>query len=473
MNKSVYVVQTEVISLGGKPFLLKDEVKAPFQSLFTSKTCFTDLRQTILDSSRYIQPAGPLSAEDDGQNIADRLIPLPGAPFIPGWGQVCFNTRSAVFSDTEERTELAQKLAKREEFWDRKAKKGKITAEPDVFGFDDELDDQRMNMLYFEIHNPLYLTAFLENREIATGRVFLHVYPCGYLVFHLAVRFSENLIQDGKDLTRAIRETQPWRKNNTGQWESRLINGNLDKVLDFLFQHAISSFINPRYHKRIKKRNWFTNIRIFEDWNMHEMAKTFFEHDIKAVELKRYENEPYYDDETYDQDDYRIIEESIPVKRGLITSREGLVLCLPEHYRRKKALGQFWKVIEMAEYTLIKDQFYDDLANYLRPETEKLLDYRLDKKRKLSKESLFKFSIYRPELLQIMSSFEKHIHSATSFYRFIHSCIADGIGHYEKKDKVKQLVEKWITEVEKWKPKFTIIWDSVIGPLIAILGLVK
>ena len=465
MSKPVYVVQTEVISLGGKPFLLEDEVKPPFKSLFTSKICFTDLRQTILDSSRYIQQ------EDSFENgqwpiHKPQLVPLPGNPFIPGWSQICFNTRSLLFSDTEERTQLAQKLAQREKFWDKKAKKTKVPGDIDVFGFDPQLDDQRMNMLYFEIYNPLYLTAFFEKRKMATGKVFLHIYPSGYIVFHLAVCFTQDLIHDNNDLKKIILETQPWRRNHSWQWKSRVTHGSLEDVFDFLFQLTVTSLLEPRFHKKIKKQNWYTCVKFLENWNMDDLARLIFNHNIKSVGLKRY-------DEYYKSDDFKIMDDSIQVNHKLVTAKEGFLIWLPNYYHRKKALGQFWKILEMAEFTLLKDQFYDDLASYLRPETEKLQDYRLDKKRKLTKESLLKFTIYKPEIPQMMAAFEKHLHSATGFYRFIHSCIADGIGHYEKKEKVKKLVDQWIVEIEKWKPNFTIIWTSVIGPLKEILSLIK
>lgn len=308
---------------------------------------------------------------------------------------------------------------------------------------------------------------------MASGRVFLHIYPGGYLVLHLAVRFNENIIDNKENLIKAVHETQPWRKKINWEWDSRIAHGSLDKIISHLQKITISSIMQQGTQKRIVKRNWFTSIKIFEDWDMQDLAKSLFDRNIKAVELKRFENELNYYDESYEQDDYQNANEGTHVERGLVVSREGVILCLPGYFRRKKALGQFWKVLEMAEFTLVKDQFYEDLANYLGPETEKLLDYRLDKKRKLSKESLLKFTIYNPEIPQMMSALEKHLHSATSFYRFIHSCIADGIEHYEKKVKVKNLVERWITEVEKWESNFKIIWSSIMGPLKEILGLIK
>jgi hypothetical protein len=467
MNKTVYVVQTQVVNLGNIPFSSGDEVKPAFRPLFTSKKCFTDLRTSILDSSRVEpDPENDQDNADEWREPAFKPIPLPGRPFIPSLGMLCFNTRSAVFSDNEERTLLAKDLARREKFWDPKAHKSSKRFNPDAFGFAPELEDQRMNMLYFELHHPVFLTASLEDKKTATGRIFIHMYPSGYMVLHLAIRLLLPDPYSAKELAKVIYETQPWRKNTSWEWTSRIAQGKLQDVTDTLTQIILKSIFQIPPSRKVRKSNWFTSIKLFSGWDTQQLANVFFIHNVKTINIKRFEDDFF--------NEYEYHHESDPgkLKQGLIVSKEGLILCLPEYYneKRKKSLGEFWKTLAMVEFTLLKEGIYSDYVDFLRPEIEKLRDFRLSLKRKMMKDDLLKFSVYRSELPRLLLALDKHTHSASPYYRFVYSSISDAIGLYDRYDKVKELVKEWTGEVEQWEPILSIFWKNIIGPLRALVG---
>jgi len=450
-TKSVYIVQTQVIGLGDGPLSLKKEIKEAFHPLFSSKTCFTDLRTSILDLER-------VELDEDGdefQSSSQKPVPLPGTPFI-GLGQICFNTHSAIFCDHEDRTKLAINLAKREKYWEPNAKKSSFQSDLKCFGYDPALEDQRMNQLYFELYKPIYLTAVFNGETQATGRIHIHFLPSGYIVTHLAVVLASRHLTNLKTLGNAVLETNPWRKNTEWKWSSRIANGNLQSVLSFVKQKIINSLVRDKKSVlKIVEQRWFTSIKIATDEVLTPLANGLFGDDIKTIKLGKAN---------------RFLSDGGTRKGELIIAKHGLI-CKPQHWGRKPRLVFFSKVMLMTEFALLKNQIYADYAAFLSPEIVRLRDFRLSMRRKMTKEDVFEFSVYSSEIPRYLLALDQHIHQASPFYRLIYSSISSAIGFSERREKVKKLMDDWLSETEKWEHGLVIVWKKVISPLRSLFGL--
>jgi hypothetical protein len=474
MNTNVYVVQTQVINLGELPLSNSDELKPAFRKMFTSRNCFADLRNSIMDLSR-VEPREDRDDEAEAdlpiwERPAETLIPLPGTPFIPRLGMLCFNTRSAIFNDNDTRALLATEVSRHEDFWDPKSKKLKYHYDQlDVFGYNHELEDQRMNMLYFELHQPVFLSACTRDKKMATGRLFLHFYPSGYLVLQLAVKLITPGGYNEQDLIKGIYETQPWRKPTTWQWSSRIAQGSLQQLVDTILQLIFDGLYESKPSRKIQASKWYTSIRLFPGWDLQKLADTFFTHNVQSTEIKPAKWNLF--DTDFDDGN----SEKGRLEQSLIVSKEGLIRCLPEGYGafRKRSLGEFWKILTIAEYTLLKDKIFADYAAFLRPEIHRLRDFRLSLKRKMMKDDVLKFTAYRSELPRYLFALNEHIHSANAYYRFIYSRVADGLGLYARYEKLDGLVKEWTGEVEQWEPSLSVLWNRVIGPLRSLLGAIR
>ncbi len=178
MIRSAYIVQTQVISAGDRPFHDDRVFRSVFRPMFASKSCFTDMRSSIIS------------------DLVD-VDEFPSSPFVRNLGSICFNARSAVFASENGRYCMGGFLAEQEKngnpnIWQEMLHEESLSPN-EFFGYDPKLEDQRMNHLYFELLQPLFLKATFNDQTQADGNAFVHFYLSGYIVIHLAISIKPQL----------------------------------------------------------------------------------------------------------------------------------------------------------------------------------------------------------------------------------------------------------------------------------------
>lgn len=256
--KSIYVIQTQVVGLDGHPFPQANILRPSWQPIFCNLRCFADQRQLIRDASWLFRNAWRtekgLPEEDNDDNdfedgCSQFTLPLPSLPFIRGLGSICFNTRRIHARTYFERGDLALKL------WDQ-GKKENVDQDIDgedynsawLLGYDRNVQDQRMNHLCFELAHPLSLHAQTHNDIQANGKLFIHIYPSGYIVFHLAVSLVWEEARSLSSVREILRELRPHHLNATWTWTSRLgkQNETLNSLINKIYKQVeVSLFNNP------------------------------------------------------------------------------------------------------------------------------------------------------------------------------------------------------------------------------------
>lgn len=453
---STYTVHTQVIALDDRPFAAtKGKIRPVWQPLFEDKSCFTDFSTLIMPYRRS---------------------PPPEKPFLRRLGSICFNPRSLRFATSWEKGALTDYLRRRRRI--DKHPKHYYQQPISVFGYDQELEDERMNYLYFELYKPIFLRAKTEDDTRAEGKIFIHFYPSGYIVLQIVVALTWRGLRNVESLRQILKETRPWRPNSNWLWSSRIGSGKLHEIVDII-RSNLNKSLYVDYSITLRQSIWQSAVKVFSNAKENDIA-TEGERIAFGLLLPRGKPEGL----------------GIPCSNWftyLLASRQGLAcIFIPSASRvlglsmgcqedlwnwpglwkwpkRKRALRFFWKILLLDEFVALKRQIYQDYAELLRNEVGQLKDFRLSLKRKATQEDLLRFSVYDYEIPQFLSALDKHIRSAPPFYRRIYSTISTGTGFDEQRGKVKNLVRQWEEEITLWKHPLRVAWEKIISPVRSML----
>lgn len=286
---SLYVIQTQVVGLDRHPFPKAKLFRPAWRKIFCNPRCFTDQRHLIRDSSSYFKEVFRLEGSDSKKVLGevekdsssldelDDDLSLPSIPFIRSLGSICFNTRRIHAGTYYERQKLGLNL------W-RQGLEGDLTRDDEdedqsswVLGYDSTLPDQRMNYLCFELARPLTLSAKTNSDVRANGKIFIHIYPCGYLVIHLAI----SLAWDNAYSLSAIRETilkeiRPHHISSKWMWMSRIgrEGKNLNSLIKIIYREIKTSLFVDSEAKLDTSNQWRTFLRLTsEKTDSHKISR--------------------------------------------------------------------------------------------------------------------------------------------------------------------------------------------------------
>lgn len=440
LAKSIYIVYSKIVRLGEKPFLDKSKVRPAFHSMFCNPHCFSDLHTLFYDE--------------------DRPIPLPSKPFLKGLGQICFNARSINLRTHAAGYDLSRIITGRRKYWDSNDKLRPINdfyfdgddfgfQRGDVFGIDPLQEDERMNFLYFELFKPLFIKAMIGTKIMAQGKIFIHIYPSGFLYFFVAVSLDMNHIENQDDLRVALHETRP-SNNGSWVWKSKLGVVKLNEIFSKVQELACNSILQPPFS--IQESSWRSFAKIIEPDNSINFPKLLIRGDYDTLSINHLPGEG----------EYKFNE--------LISSNQGFLLMMPQHKKRGDSLALFWKFSKILEYICFLDFIYRDYVGYLKKETMQLKEYRLSLLSKLQNDDFLRMTAYDRNLARFVQTMAGHIHTTTGFYRRVFSSYWNGIEFGKHKETFKRVLDEWEEEVEKWDNNFVTIWKKMIAPLRALFA---
>src|SRR4030095_3146342 len=123
---------------------------------------------------------------------------------------------------------------------------------------------------------------------------------------------------------------------------------------------------------------------------------------------------------------------------------------------------------------ILKNQIYENYAEFFRREIISLKGFRLSVTRKLTKEDAKRLSVYDPKIHVYLYTLDKHIRTVSHFKPFygkVYSVLSNGAGFDIRREKVKELLAEWVHEVELWEHGGVIVWKKVIAPIRTFFGL--
>lgn len=397
---SLYVTQSAVIGLSDAPLEVKDNIRKAFKPIFKSKNCFAD----------------------EGVDICSLKIneTFGNAPFICHMGQLRFNERSVNFFPIYSYDEESDGY--------------------NVFGCDRNLKDQRMNFLYFELHKPFKMLAQYGGKTVASGKIFLHVYPTGYIVVHLAVYrrgISGVDINTENDLLELIQETKPWI-DGKWKWKSKFGCHPLKETFMQVFQ-SISMSVFSEGKMTIGALEWKAGVSIATDLYEGEISREIMdakEGTPSFVELGRI---PYSEKPA-----------------GILVAKKKIYYYFAHCGRgRNSILHSFWKINYINEFLLYKSKVYSDYLTYIQKDMNKMRDLKLNKADRLDIANIIGKDFYKNTFFTYTQTLDEYTKMLGPRYRAIYALFSKVDGFDDKRAKLNQELKVWKNDIENWNSKDT------------------
>lgn len=408
--KSLYVTQTAVISLFDVPLETKENIRSVFDPIFNNKKCFKDAGINISDMRKNMNHSN--------------------MPFISNMGQLRFY---------EEPVRFFVAYPDYEEFWETKR-----------FGYDKNLKDQRMNFLCFQIHRPFKILAQYDGKTMASGKIFLHIYPTGYIVIHLAVyrRDVENTeIKTENDILDLIHETKPWL-DGKWKWKSRFGCYTLRETFEQVLAN-ISISLLAEGKLEIGKLEWKAGVAMKADLYNEEVSKAIMS-DKMANRFIEFRSRQY--DET---------------PNGILIAKKNIHYYFAKISReRSSVLHSFWKINHICEFVLYKSKVYSDYLKYIQKDRNEMRDLMLNKKSKFNAANIVGKNFYRSTFFQYTQTLDEYVKMLGAKYRAMYALFSEVDGFNEKRAKLNHALEEWENDITAWQSKNTglmrllsLLWD--------------
>jgi hypothetical protein len=423
MLRSVYIVQSQIISLGDEPFHSRGTLRKSFRPIFESPVCFQDTRLSIYDYYRV--NGSPYSMRKrEG-------YPVTNAPFLRNMGQVCFNTKQAFYVETAyDREKLAVLISGKVDYWnpneDCEEADMKQYKKSSFFGYNPELEDQRMNYLYFELRPPLIIDIQEKEQTVAKGKLFIHFHPIGYVGLHLAVSFKENLLEHPENISRLIKETRPGRKGNTWTWKSKLGAWSLKDLIKIVSAEVSRSVYEDGTVFHVDDRAWSSSVSVVSKDSVEDIKAEMFLDPPFVLKM----NSTIGDD---------------VVKEQMLASRQGHLFQYDPLRNRQSVLHSFWRIVHIHEFVLLKNRIYEDYYMKIRQNSSRLTETNLRKNEDL----VHSASAYDPKIRSFLLELDRIIQGAEPFYRAAYSILGKGLRLDERRGKLTAALKEWEEELHR------------------------
>lgn len=415
---SLYITQSAVIGLSNVPLEANENIRKAFEPIFNSKNCFTDAGVNIHN----------LVCDDTYDN----------APFISNMGQLRFNERSVNFFNTYLYDEDLESLLEYEEY--NEYREYMAFEEYNVFGCNKELKDQRMNFLYFELYKPFKILAQYGGRTVASGKIFLHVYPAGYIVVHLAV-YRRNIrgieIKTEKDILELIHETKPWI-DGKWKWKSKFGCHTLRETFKQVFQNiSISLFSEGKMTTGMLE--WKAGVAISTDLYKRRISQAIMEANEVVPSFVEVSHNSYREQPT-----------------GILVAKSRIHYYFADFSRdRGSILHSFWKINHINEFLLYKNKVYSDYLNYIQKDRNEMRELRLNKKYMFKLANIVGKDFYNDTFISYTQALDAYTKMLGPRYRAIYALFSKVDGFDGKRAKLNQALNDWEEDIKDWNSKDT------------------
>jgi|GEM_PF-3615842 len=381
-----YLVWTKSLALSELPLQAPAGLRRSYTGLF-GPTC---LGEKVFEHNRWIAP----DASGELTSYSKYGSRQPGrAPFIQGVGSFYFEPRSIRNLNWTEREFMKRVGAA---MLIKPGKEGYLASSPGLWqravATMDFLRDQRLLSIHLELTNPPVFHCANASEQIS-AKLFTHIHPIGYLVFHVAVAVNSEAGLSADGLHSIARSTEPWNKTAKLKFSTReglstlqgIVSNHIERVWLSLFGADSASC-------GFGESKWYASIATNES-NFNEPSMTqspFAEFTGELVE-------------SYRREKTRI--GGIKKKPGsgsiLRVSGRGLNREFNGKWKRHDRLRVLWDDIYMLEDLLVRAAVYREFSNLLHREVITMREFRYSPWRRI-RENL----VLQPVLQPLIMSFD-------------------------------------------------------------------
>lgn len=391
---SLYITQTAVIGLADVPLEANLNFRSAFEPIFKNRDCFKNARMNAL------------CAREDEE--------CSKMPFISNLGQLCYNEMSDNFFI---------------EYQDY---------ENHAFRYENNLKDERMYFLCFCLQKSFKILAQYAGKTAASGKIFLHIYPTGYIVVHLAVyrRDAANIeIEKEQDILDLIHETKPWL-DGKWKWKSRFGCYSLRETFEQVFQN-ISLSLFTEGELEIGKPEWRTGVAMSVDLSDGEIRSAIMGHET---------TDRFIDCRNRDRD----------IPDGILVAKKRIHYYFADKRReRDTILHSFWKMRYIFEFVLYKNKVYSDYLKYIQKDRNEMRDLNLNKEYKFKVANIVGKDFYRSTFFIYTQFLDEYVTMLGTKDRAMYALFSKVDGFDDKRQKLNHALEAWENDIKVWKGKET------------------
>lgn len=466
---NLYVVHSRVMAVADRPLPQESRLRPQWLPIFQSLTCFNDLRRSIRDAT---------TAREDHRIIPTPWTPLPAEPFIPFLGALYFDSSSLRLASSSMRSPVAEHLGGARRYWESNSQvtyplppidDNAYSTENDVFGLDPNCADQRLHMLYFQCARPLQLRSSRSSGTSASGRLFVHVYPLGYVIMSVALAIRFRRPPSVAEAHGFVRKTRPWSAGSNLAWRSRVGQGSLGKIVDVV-SAILSRSMFTNVQDALTAGEWFTAIKIPVPDGLADTERLGIPGWEEPVEwLKSHGNYGHSSRDYYQRQE----QAEVTCFREVGFSKRSMALFVrpPKRdgdsllFRRDRSLRLFWRFHQLVEGALMQEGIFGQLREYFDKETATLVSFRLSALEKSKKEDILRLSPYNPVYAVVVRKLDEYMKQPAPFHRRIYSAVATALGVDSLRKEVMLGIGRWEAEIAKWDHPFVMLWRQLLSPI--------
>lgn len=437
--KSVKIVQTAIINLASIP-LQRLQLSKWTSTMFNNVNCFGEYPEIYASS------------------VQSKI--LSDNPFIPYMGAIVLNTRQLYFNKycyghyNDDKMTMLDLLEGRSD----------TIEEPTIFGYEPKQEDQRKNFLYFEARKPAKIRGIdEEGKTVANGRVYVHIVPSGHIVVHIVTDYVQSVARKF-GLSILLNESKPWAHASKWNWICSKLN--LECKLYELFDNLLINLSQTLYHNEYQIPNntqWYATVMLaYDSVNDVEKAEQEASKELQIrSELMNSKTGRTSFYRSYRNDGRVVFElpgtidkDQQPNVIELLHSDCNLSYMLTAGYReRKKALGSFWKLVHIIEFSLFCKTVYTQYELYAQNETLRMKDLRLNRKKVAKREKIFGHDFYQADMLLYVMKLGDYSKQLSPYFQGMFSYVSRRNGMYIARDAMFSTLKDWEVEVEKWNDR--------------------
>ena len=408
------IIHTKIIKLSKNPFQKKKNVNPVFQKIFNNKNCLSDFLEI-------------------NQNERNKFF------FFRNIGQ--FNSFNCYY---------------------------RAENHPPFYSY---IDDERSYLCYYKIKNGIYISAHFNDNLVAEGKIYIHVYPLGFIAIILSISLINPRIDNLMALYNIISQTNPETNKELWEWNSRVKKWNTHekKSLRKIFEEIEKNILDSIF-KKIHLGTIGFDTPWFSFLILHDIAEKTGVQDFLIEEesvIFDYRLLPSYS--TYNPSflDYEY----------LIISKSQLV-CGISSLREPSQISTFiWNIQKIYEYMKIQLGIFNDLVIYFVIETKKLKDANRSYIPR-SKRALVRYTAYSPKILDFLKLNEQSARFVITAglkptYKEILGKISKGIEFNKLRGELSRAIEAYEEEAKLWEPYLIRLIKLIGKPLSKIFDLFK
>lgn len=418
--KSMYLVQTKVIPLSYTPFQ---------DGSFFSK-----------EYRRITKPSFLFNNSNCIRHRDNR--PYGKVPFIPFLGRLIINTRQFYYY----KPSYTHNDSKRDEFF-AYTKEAKAKQFFSITGFNNSLVEQRLGTVYYELEKPIFIKAIIDKIGV-TGKVFLHLYPSGHLIIHIA--FSCSPINSDDQCKNIIEHTKPWKNNTTVLWScpSQKVTGSLSQILQKIYER-IAVFVYKSNYRAFfltseKEQKWsLTNNMMIEDEAWFDTNDILVDNGIIPNNHELFDaNHGFFRFGDECDDCFSITE-------------NGCIYLAKSERNRKKSLKAFWKIMHLIEVAHYCKTNLNQYNVFFEQETISINTRLYQRRYAWIPRSIFERTHYDKKIPAHIFQLKYFYYDLSPFYQKIWCLLIKEFKIDKIQEKIDSKSPKWIERVDMFHNKAT------------------